>query len=82
MRQNYINGINECFITIDYKMKLDSIYYREKTVDHYGKRGMSWHGAMFQYYTMDGNNSPKLEKYYMDHVIGNENKQDKIAVSP
>jgi hypothetical protein len=45
-----------------------------KTVDHYGKRGMSRHGAMFQYYTMDGNNSPKLEKSYMDHVIGNENK--------
>jgi hypothetical protein len=35
---------------------------------------MSRHGAMFQYYTMDGNNSPKLEKSYMDHVIGNENK--------
>jgi hypothetical protein len=37
-------------------MKLDPIYYREKTVDHYGKRGMRL------------------------HVIGNENKQDKIAV--
>ena len=30
MRQNYINGISECFITTDYKMKLDPIYYREK----------------------------------------------------
>jgi hypothetical protein len=48
MRQNFLHGITECVITSDYKMKLDSIYYREKTVDHYGKRGMSWHGAILQ----------------------------------
>lgn len=83
MRQNFLHGITECVITIDYKMKLDPIYYREKTVDHFGKRGMSWHGAMLQYYTMeemDGNRTPQLTKYYMDHVIDNGNKQDKLAV--
>lgn len=83
MRQNFLHGITECVITIDYKMKLDPIYYREKTVDHFGKRGMSWHGAMLQYYTIeetDGNRTPILTKYYMDHVIDNGNKQDKLAV--
>ena len=30
MRKNYINGIIECFITKDYKLKLDPIYYHEK----------------------------------------------------
>ena len=65
MRQHFLNGIAECFNTINYKMKLDPIYYREKTVDHYGKRGMSWHGAMLPYYTMeetDGNRKPQLTK--------------------
>lgn len=83
IRQHFLNGITECFVTIDYKMKLDPIYYREKTVDHYGKRGMSLHGAMLQYNTIeetDGNLTPKLGKYYMGHVIDNENKQDKLAI--
>ena len=83
MRQNFLNGITECFVTIDYKMKLDPIYYREKTVDNYGKKGMIWYGAMMQYYTMeetDGIRTPQLTKYYMDQIIDNENKQDKLAV--
>lgn len=41
---------------------------------------MSWHGAKFQYYSLDGNNLLILEKYYMDHIIDNENKQEKLAV--
>lgn len=53
MKTNCVNyGTKECVITIDYKMKLDPIYYREKTVDHYGQRGMSWHGYMIQYYVI------------------------------
>jgi hypothetical protein len=41
---------DEAFVLVDFKMKLKPIYYREKTVDHYGKRGMSWHGASVQYW--------------------------------
>jgi hypothetical protein len=41
---------SEAVVTLDYKMKLEPLYYREKTSDHYGKRGMSWHGAMVQYF--------------------------------
>jgi hypothetical protein len=37
---------DECVIVIDYKMKFEPCYFREKTVDHYGERGISWHGAM------------------------------------
>jgi ABC-type uncharacterized transport system YnjBCD permease subunit len=64
-------------------MKLDPIYYREKTVDHYGKRGMSWRGSMIQYYTMEdleGTPTPMLNKLYLYHIVDNENKRDKLAV--
>jgi hypothetical protein len=84
MKMNCVNyGTKQCVVTIDYKMKLDPIYYREKTVDHYGKRGMSWHGSMIQYYTMEdlqGTSTPMLNKVYLDHMVDNENKQDKFAV--
>ncbi|OWZ03111.1 hypothetical protein PHMEG_00025216, partial [Phytophthora megakarya] len=36
------NGISDKAIAIlDFKMKLESLYFREITVDHCGKRGMS-----------------------------------------
>ena len=74
---------DECVIVVDYKMKFEPCYYREKTVDHYGKRGISWHGAMVSYYAMEEVNGvqvPVLHKFYMDHIIENENKQDVTAV--
>ena len=39
-------SLDECVITIDFKMKYQPIAYRETTVGHFGKRGISWHGAM------------------------------------
>ena len=77
------NGKKLCVITLDYKMKLNPLYFREKTVDHYGKRGMSWYGSMVQYYTMENfeeTSAPFLNKLYLDHIVDNENKQDKLAV--
>ena len=77
------NGKKLCVITLDYKMKLDPLYFREKTVDHYGKRGMSWHGSMVQYYTIENfeeTSAPFLNKLYLDHIVDNENKQDKLAI--
>lgn len=81
-------GFSEtALIVVDFKMKLDPTYWREKTVDHYGKRGMSWHGALIQFYTMnppdDDNNQseePVLSKFYLDQICGNDSKQDKFAV--
>lgn len=72
-----------CLITLDFKMKFDAKYFRELTLMFYGKRGMSWHGAMVQYYTLDvidGVKNPVLHKIYKDHIVSNENKQDKAAV--
>jgi hypothetical protein len=33
-------------IVMDFKMKFEAMYYREKTLDFYGKEGLSWHGGM------------------------------------
>jgi hypothetical protein len=36
------NGFsNECVVLIDNKMKFEPVYFRQKTADHYGKRGIS-----------------------------------------
>ena len=42
-----INGKKKCTVVVlDLKMKFWASYFREKTVESYGKRGTSWHGAM------------------------------------
>lgn len=43
---------SEALVVLDFKMKLEPLYYREKTVERYGKRGISWHGAMVQCFTV------------------------------
>ena len=73
----------EAVVVIDYKMKMQPIYYRETTLEHYGKRGMSWHGAMLQFYSLeqsDGSKTARLNKIYFDHISENGNKQDKASV--
>jgi hypothetical protein len=71
--------VNECVIHLDYNMKFEPVYFREKTVDHYGKRQRSWHGAMITFYT-DGVRTTLQNMYYMDHVVKNESKQDITSV--
>ncbi|KAI9906243.1 hypothetical protein PsorP6_003985 [Peronosclerospora sorghi] len=41
-------GSDEALVVIDFKTKLEPLYFRQKTVEHYGKRGISWHGVMVQ----------------------------------
>jgi hypothetical protein len=46
---------DQAHITMDFKMMFEAIfYYREKTLDFYGKKGLSWHGGMIYHrYTDD-----------------------------
>lgn len=37
---------NQSFMVMDFKIKFQSMYYREKTTQFYGKKGESWHGTM------------------------------------
>lgn len=74
---------NECVIVIDYKMKFEPCYYREKTNYHYCKRGISWQSAMVSYYSLEevnGIQAPVLHKINMDHIIKYENKQNVTTV--
>jgi len=32
--------VDECFVVMDYKMKFEPQHFREKTTDHYGKKGL------------------------------------------
>ena len=44
---------NRMYVVIDYKMKMISVYFRGKILEHYGKKGISWHSALLymkQYY--------------------------------
>jgi hypothetical protein len=38
--------INRAVILIDFKMKAEPIYFRETQTEHFGKRGMTWHGIL------------------------------------
>lgn len=50
-------------------------------MDHYGKRGMSWHGAMLRYWAFDTELGKLVEmKLYFDQICNGDNKQDKEAV--
>ncbi|GMF23159.1 unnamed protein product [Phytophthora lilii] len=75
------NTATEALVVIDYKMKAEPIYYREETVDHYGKRGMSWHGAMIRFWAKASPLEDATEnKIYFDHISNSDNKQDQEAV--
>ena len=61
---------------------------RETTLDHYGKRGISWHGFCLQFYllqsekTNDGHEIKVPMKYtvYLDQIVSDGNKQDSLSV--
>ena len=40
-------------IVADFKMKYEPQSSRETTLDHYGKRGIGWHGVHVMYYKLD-----------------------------
>ena len=46
MKQRMSLFPTEVMIVMDYKMKYVSKYYRQKSVEHFGKRGISWHGYL------------------------------------
>ncbi len=72
----------------DYKMKFEPMSQRETTLDHYGKRGISWHGFCLQFYLLkceksdDGEDAKVTSKYtvYLDQVVSDGNKQDALSV--
>lgn len=75
-------GLNEALVIIDFKMKAEPLFFRESTLAHYGKRGMSWHGALIQFWVADPDDEGRFseQKVYYNHLSGADNRQDKEAV--
>ena len=91
MKDTCISSNGKKIITLmigDYKMKFEPISSRETQIDHYGKRGISWHGFCLQFYllekerTKDGTTVSVPKKYtvYIDQIISDGNKQDSMSV--
>ena len=82
-------------LIIDFKMKFEAQSTRESTVEHFGKRGISWHGYALIYYlyelkkdhdrniVVDSNDNEVYyaKKYfvYLDQILMNSNKQDGMS---
>jgi len=72
----------------DYKMKFEAMSSRETTLDHYGKRGISWHGFCVQFYLLHNEvtdndqvvPTPKKYTVYLDQIVSDGNKQDSLSV--
>lgn len=63
--------IKQALIVVDFKMKFIPMFWRETTLQHYGKRGISWHGAMIYI-----PNDDSFDVYYVDCISENDMKQD------
>lgn len=81
---------DQAHIVMDFKMKFEAMYYREKTLDFYGKKGLSWHGGMiYRRYTEDEKVSirtttkkepQQFHIQYYDHISAGDTTQDFTAV--
>jgi len=68
-------------IIIDFKMKYEIQSSRESTVEHYGKRGLGWHGMAIIFYLYDdGDSLPYKNIIYIDQIMNDSNVQDSGTV--
>ena len=68
-------------ICIDWKMKWEPYTDRETTQEHYGKRGVSWHGAYIMYHEWSEEEKKAVERRkYLDQILQGDNKQDGLGV--
>jgi hypothetical protein len=78
------NG-TKLMVVIDWKMKFEPVSYRESTSEHYGKRGISWHGV-FAYFYRYASDESTGEEYVervvvkADQIMNGESNQDGEAV--
>ena len=68
-------------IIIDFKMKYEIKSSRESTVEHYGKRGLGWHGMAVIFYLYDDGDSLLYKNIiYIDQIMNDSNVQDSGTV--
>ena len=73
-------GCSDTVILImDYKMKFEERSARETMVQHFGKRGMSWHGCSIAFFTREGlkpGQPAKRMDVYLDQIVEGTNAQN------
>ena len=82
-------GSDEAMVVIDWKMKWLARYHRETTLQHFAKRGISWHGACihyFDYHETQGADGMMVKEavrktVYLDQILEETNKQGSIMVA-
>ena len=82
-------------LTIDWKMKFEAVSARETTQQHFGKRGISWHGCLLTFFRYiedesmeDGDDEDDVDEVgdaervnvYVDQILEGTNKQNAMAV--
>ena len=84
IKQRYIDSKGSDvrgILVMDFKMKFNPISARESTLDHYGKRGISWHGFCLIYYMYDNDLGEAIRySIYLDQILSDGNKQDMYCV--
>ncbi|PXF42201.1 hypothetical protein BWQ96_08069 [Gracilariopsis chorda] len=71
----------------NYKMKFESLCYREKNIDFFGKKGISWHVTVVFYLSDDygceveSSYLHHLSMLYHDHIVQGDTQQDGSAVA-
>jgi len=81
-----------CCCCYHLKMKLEEMRYRETQEQHFGKRGMSYHGTVIfaargaastvaaQLYELDpGDAARPYQMYFFDDLVRNSQQQDSVA---
>ena len=61
------------YCVMDFKMKFESMYYRQSTQNHFGKAGTSWHGVVIFYRMAD---SDEVQTIYYNQVVDGDRQQD------
>ena len=75
----------DSILVMDFKIKYESIYHREKTTDFYGKKGSTMHGFMLysRYSYKEKDKIEHLLDYritYFDHISTGDTKQDYVSI--
>ena len=73
-------NVVKALIIMDFKMKYEMKSTRETTVEHFGKRGIGWHGFAIIFYLLDTDGLPYRNIVYIDQILNDDNKQDALTV--
>ena len=78
---------SKALLLIDWKMKFEMVSSHETSQEHFGKRGLPWHGAMLIFFRrkeveIDGVRSTVAQRYhvYLDQIMSGYNKQSALSV--